>query len=47
MDSLSTPVVLAIFIGAALVTFVAGTNLAKATDVLDDRFGLGEAASAW
>ena len=28
---------------AALATWVAGVNLAKATDLLDDRYGLGEA----
>jgi hypothetical protein len=29
--------------GAVLATWVAGVNLAKATDQLDDRYGLGEA----
>jgi cation:H+ antiporter len=43
MSDLGTPVLLAIFLGAALATWVAGVNLAKATDLLDDRYGLGEA----
>ena len=34
---------LAIFIAAAAATWVAGIFLSKATDVLDDRFGLGDA----
>jgi cation:H+ antiporter len=40
---MSTGAVFAIFVAGALVTFFAGTNLAKATDVLDERYGLGEA----
>jgi cation:H+ antiporter len=43
MSSLSTVALLAIFIGAALATWVAGVRLASATDALDDYFGLGEA----
>jgi cation:H+ antiporter len=43
MSDLGTPVLLAIFVAAALATWVAGVNLAKATDQLDDRYGLGEA----
>jgi cation:H+ antiporter len=43
MGDLGTPALLAIFLGAALATWVAGVNLAKATDLLDDRYGLGEA----
>ena len=43
MADLNNPTLLLIFIGAAIVTWVAGVTLAKATDVLDDRFGLGEA----
>jgi cation:H+ antiporter len=34
---------LAVFIAAAAATWVAGVFLSKATDVLDDRFGLGDA----
>ena len=43
MSDLGTPLLLAIFLAAALATWVAGVNLAKATDLLDDRYGLGEA----
>src|SRR5215217_6289570 len=43
MSDLGTPVLLVIFLAAALATWVAGVNLAKATDLLDDRYGLGEA----
>jgi cation:H+ antiporter len=43
MSSMGTAALLAIFLGAALATWVAGVSLAKATDVLDDRYGLGEA----
>jgi cation:H+ antiporter len=43
MSSLSTVALLAIFIAAALATWVAGVRLVQATDVLDDYFGLGEA----
>lgn len=40
---MSTGALLAIFIVAAAATWVAGAYLSKATDVLDDRFGLGDA----
>jgi cation:H+ antiporter len=43
MEDLSTTVLLLIFGGAALATWAAGVRLARATDVLDDHFGLGEA----
>jgi cation:H+ antiporter len=43
VSDLGTPALLAIFVAAALATWVAGVNLAKATDLLDDRYGLGEA----
>ena len=40
---MSLGAVLAIFIVAAAATWTAGVFLSKATDVLDDRFGLGDA----
>jgi cation:H+ antiporter len=43
MASLSNTSLMLIFIAAAIITWIAGVSLAKATDVLDDRFGLGEA----
>ena len=43
MGDLGTPAPLAVFVAAALATWVAGVNLAKATDQLDERYGLGEA----
>lgn len=43
MASLSNASLMLIFIAAAIVTWIAGVSLARATDVLDDRFGLGEA----
>jgi cation:H+ antiporter len=43
MSGLSMGALIAIFIGAALATWVTGVRLAKVTDVLDDYFGLGEA----
>ena len=43
MSDLGTPALLAIFVGAALATWVAGVNLAKAIDLLDERYGLAEA----
>ena len=39
----SLPVLLALFIAAAAVVWVAGTRLSGTTDVLSSRFGLGEA----
>src|SRR5262245_43046329 len=43
MSSWGTAPLLLVFIAAAAATWVAGTFLSKATDVLDDRFDLGEA----
>jgi cation:H+ antiporter len=40
---MSLGALLAVFIAAAGATWVAGIFLSKATDVLDDRFGLGDA----
>jgi cation:H+ antiporter len=42
MNHLGIPALLLLFVGAAVATWIAGVWLAKATDVLDDRFGLGE-----
>lgn len=42
MNDLGIPALLLLFAGAAVATWIAGVWLAKATDVLDDRFGLGE-----
>ena len=42
MRDFGIPALLLIFGGAAIATWIAGVWLAKATDVLDDRFGLGE-----
>ena len=43
MTALSNTGLMLIFGAAAIVTWIAGVALARATDVLDDRFGLGEA----
>lgn len=43
MANLSNTGLLLIFLGAAAVTWIAGVSLAKMTDILDERFGLGEA----
>jgi cation:H+ antiporter len=43
MSGLASGVVLGLFLVASLATWAAGLVLADATDVLDDRFGLGEA----
>jgi cation:H+ antiporter len=42
MNELGIPALLLLFGGAAIATWIAGVWLAKATDILDDRFGLGE-----
>ncbi len=42
MTGLGVPALLALFCGGAIATWIAGVWLAKATDVIDDRFGLGE-----
>jgi cation:H+ antiporter len=42
MTDLGIAGLLLVFGGAAIVTWISGVWLAKATDVLDDRFGLGE-----
>ena len=43
MASLATPLLALVFAGGAIATWVAGTALSKTTDVLDRRFGFGEA----
>jgi|SRR5215203_6595902 len=43
MSSLGFGALLAIFVAAGVATWVAGGYLSRATDVLDDRFNLGEA----
>ncbi len=43
MSSWGTPALVLVFALAGVATWVAGIYLSKATDVLDDRFGLGEA----
>jgi len=43
MGSLGSGLLVVIFAGAAIATWIAGTALSKSTDVLDRRFGLGEA----
>ena len=43
MNSLGTPAVIGIFAAAAVATWVAGVYLSGTTDVIDDRFNLGEA----
>ena len=43
MSSWGTPALGVVFAAAAVATWIAGVYLSKATDVLDDRFGLGAA----
>lgn len=43
MDSLDTPVLIAIFVVGAAATWIAGLFLSDTTDIVDDRFNLGEA----
>jgi cation:H+ antiporter len=43
MSSLSSPVLIVVFAAGAVATWIAGVSLSKTTDVLDRRFGLGEA----
>jgi cation:H+ antiporter len=43
VGSLSSTALVLVFVAAAVATWVAGTALSKTTDVLDRRFGLGEA----
>ena len=43
MGGLSTPLLVLVFAAGAVATWIAGTALSKATDVIDRRFDLGEA----
>ena len=43
VSSWGTPLLLLVFTAAAVATWIAGVYLSKATDVLDDRFNLGDA----
>ena len=43
MSSWGTPALLAVFLAAGVATWIAGLFLSKATDVIDGRFGLGDA----
>ena len=43
MSSWGTPLIVVVFVAAGIATWIAGLYLSKATDVLDERFGLGEA----
>jgi cation:H+ antiporter len=43
VGSLSTPLLVVVFGAGAIATWIAGTALSKTTDVIDRRFGLGEA----
>ena len=43
MQTLSLPLLIGVFLAAALATWLAGTRLTTATDVLSTRLGLGEA----
>ena len=43
MESLNTSVLIVIFLVGAAATWIAGVFLSDTTDVVDDRFGLGEA----
>jgi len=43
MSSLGSPLLVLVFLAGAIATWIAGTSLAKSTDALDNRFGLGDA----
>jgi cation:H+ antiporter len=43
VSSWGTPLIVVVFAAAGIATWIAGLYLSKATDVLDERFGLGEA----
>ncbi len=43
MSSLAWPLLALVFLAGAIVTWIAGASLARSTDALDNRFGLGDA----
>jgi len=43
MAGLSTPLLVLVFLGASLATWIAGVVLSSTTDELDNRLGLGAA----
>lgn len=43
MEDLGTPALIAVFVAASAATWIAGVFLSDSTDVVDDRFNLGEA----
>jgi cation:H+ antiporter len=43
VGSLSSPLLILVFVAGVIATWVAGTALSKSTDALDKRFGFGEA----
>jgi Ca2+/Na+ antiporter len=43
VTSLSTPLLVAVFVAGSAATWIAGIALSKSTDSLGRRFGLGEA----
>ena len=43
LNSLSLPILILIFVGAAAAVWIAGIRLSNTTDVLSDRLGLGQA----
>jgi len=43
VSSWGTPALVLVFAAAGVATWLAGIYLSKATDVLDDRFNLGDA----
>src|SRR5438876_1112274 len=43
VSSLSTPILIVVFVAGAAATWLAGISLSKTTDALDQRFGFGDA----
>ena len=46
MPALDGPGLIIVFVAAAIATWIAGLYLSRATDALDVRLGLGEAAAS-